>query len=403
MLRDTLFIMRKDMKMMLMAKETLLWVFVMPIVFFYFIGTVTGGMSGGTQVVEQLALQEGENAGFLAEQLKQRLADQDYTLVTPGPVKYRQYSRRLAIPTAFTDSVLAGRPVELVYANESTEFAGDYHDIRMGRAVYTLLADLVVSSELGQPPTAESLAQLNQMPRPLQLEVNPAGERRHIPSGYEQTIPGTMVMFVLLVMGTSGAILLVIERKRGLLRRLAYTPISRTSIVLGKWAGKFCVGVVQIVFAMLAGTLLFKMNWGPDLFWVVLVMLVYGTLMAALGMLLGNLAPSEGVATAIGVIAANVLAALGGCWWPIEVTAAWMQKLQLFLPTGWAMDAMHKLISFGAGPGSVVPHLVGMLLLTFVLVGLTVRLFRFEDASEVAPLIQLRPQRAGSATHRNAA
>jgi len=30
-----------------------------------------------------------------------------------------------------------------------------------------------------------------------------------------------------------------------------------------------------------------------------------------------------------------------------------MQKLQLVLPTGWAMDALHKLISFGYGPGSV--------------------------------------------------
>jgi ABC-type Na+ efflux pump permease subunit len=297
----------------------------------------------------------------------------------------------MAIPAAFTDSVLAGRPVALVYANESTDFAGDYHDIRMGRAVYTLLADLVVSGELVKPPTAENLSRLNQMPRALQLEVAPAGERQHVPTGYEQTIPGTMVMFVLLVMCTSGAILLVIERKRGLLRRLAYTPISRTSIVLGKWGGKFSVGIVQIVFAMLAGTLLFKMDWGPDLGWVIVIMLVYGALMAALGMLLGNLATSEGVAAAIGVISANVLAALGGCWWPIEITAAWMQKLQLFLPTGWAMDAMHKLISFGAGPASIMPHLVGMVLLTIFLVMLTVRVFRYEDATEIAPLINIRP------------
>ena len=34
-----------------------------------------------------------------------------------------------------------------------------------------------------------------------------------------------MVMFTVLVLGTSGAILLVIERRQGLLRRLAYAPI----------------------------------------------------------------------------------------------------------------------------------------------------------------------------------
>ena len=55
-----------------------------------------------------------------------------------------------------------------------------------------------------------------------------------------------------------------------------------------------------------------------------------------------------------------------------------MQNLQLFLPTGWAMNALHKLISFAAGPASVAPHVVGMIAATAVLVALSVRVFRFE-------------------------
>jgi len=55
MFRHILFVARKDLKYMLRAKETLLWVFLMPIVFFYFIGrspgvlpaAVPGGLSGG--------------------------------------------------------------------------------------------------------------------------------------------------------------------------------------------------------------------------------------------------------------------------------------------------------------------------------------------------------------------
>ena len=38
---------------------------------------------------------------------------------------------------------------------------------------------------------------------------------------------------------------------------------------------------------------------------------------------------TEGQAVGIGVLATNVLAALGGCWWPIEITPAWMQTLAL--------------------------------------------------------------------------
>ena len=129
---------------------------------------------------------------------------------------------------------------------------------------------------------------------------------------------------------------------------------------------------------MIAGTVLFKMNWGPSLGWVIVVMLFYGAMMAALGIVLGSVVRTEGQAVGIGVVSANVLAALGGCWWPIEITPEWMQKLQLALPTGWAMDSLHHLISFGDGPASVLPHLLAMLVATIVLVGVGVRVFRFQ-------------------------
>ena len=42
--RGAFFIAAADLRMMLRQRETLLWVFLMPIVFFYFIGTVTGAV-----------------------------------------------------------------------------------------------------------------------------------------------------------------------------------------------------------------------------------------------------------------------------------------------------------------------------------------------------------------------
>jgi hypothetical protein len=39
-----------------------------------------------------------------------------------------------------------------------------------------------------------------------------------------------------------------------------------------------------------------------------------------------------------------------------KITPLWAQKLALFLPTGWAMDALHKLVNFGAPPTAVIPH-----------------------------------------------
>jgi ABC-type multidrug transport system permease subunit len=71
------------------------------------------------------------------------------------------------------------------------------------------------------------------------------------------------------------------------------------------------------------------------------------------------------------------LAALGGCWWPIEITPGWMQRLALFLPTGWAMGALHQLISFGAAATVAVPHVLGLAALSLLLGVVSVRAFRF--------------------------
>ncbi len=379
MIKDILFLAIKDVRHMLRERETLMWVFFMPIVFFFFIGTVIGGHSSGGNQKDYLAVKTGANPGFLVDQLERRLEDRDFAIARPETDSlFARYSRQLSLPAGFTDSILAGSPVKVQFRHRTTDLASDYDELRVSRAIYTVLADLIVTTDMGRQPTAQNLDSLNAMPRALSLEVISAGNRKTPPQGFEQAIPGILVMFILLVMATSGAILLVVERRQGLLRRLACTPIDRTSVVLGKWVGKMMLGVVQIVFAMLAGTILFKMDWGPNLGMVIVVLLVYGALMATLGILLGSLARTEGQAAGIGVVSANVLAALGGCWWPIEITPEWMQKLQLFLPTGWAMDALHKLISFAGDPVSVMPHLIGMLVLTCILVILSVKIFRYQ-------------------------
>ena len=186
-----------------------------------------------------------------------------------------------------------------------------------------------------------------------------------------------MVMFTLLAMLTTGATLIVIERKQGLLRRLASAPISRAGVVLGKWGGRMGLGLIQASYAMLVGTLMFGMDWGPDLAMVFAVVVAWAAVCASLGLLLGSLARTEGQAVGIGVLAANVLAALGGCWWPVEVAPAWMQKIAGFLPTGWTMGALHQLISFRAGAASALVPLVTLAVAAWVFGWMAARRFRF--------------------------
>jgi len=378
MLRDALYLARMECGYLLTRRETVAWTFVMPVVFFYFIGTITGHNSSSA-TRDPLAISAASNAGFLADQLTQRLTADDYRVIrTHSPEEFLSYGRRLEVPAGFTDSVLAGHPMKVRFTRTGDDLDTSYDQVRVARAVYALLADLASIRASGADPTPERFSELAAAPRKLTLDVHSAGQRVEAPTGFEQSVPGILVMFTMVVLFTSGAVTLTIERNTGILRRLASSPMSRGAVVLGKWGARMAVGAIQIAFAMLAGRILFHVHWGPNLAMVILILLAYGALAASMAMLLGNFGRTEGQVIGLGVILSNVMAGLGGCWWPIEVTPPWAQKAAVFLPTGLTMNALHKLVNFGASPAAVVPHLVALTLAAALALYALSRTFRFQ-------------------------
>ncbi len=383
-MKEILFIAWNDAKFQLRQGSTLVWVFVMPPIFFYFIGTVTGGFSSGISGGQATPITVvAEAPGFLQEQIDLRLRDNDFEpewvaaiTVAEGEKAPR---RTLTIGPNLSAQVIAGEQVALSFETRASALSREFEVIRIQRSLYTALADIIVAdTSSGEELTAADLIVLNKKPRVWQLDVSSAGKRQNIPSGFEQSIPGILVMFTLLVLLTSGGSMLVLERKQGLLRRLASAPISKSEVVSGKWGGRMVVAALQVTAALLFGTFLFKMPWGPDFAMVLVILAAWAGFCASAGLLLGSIAKTEGQAGGLGVLAANALAALGGCWWPIEVTPQWMQMVHKGMPTGWAMDALHKLISFQSGAASALPQLAILLVATFVIATLAVKRFQYE-------------------------
>lgn len=380
-MRNILFIAWSDLRYQLRQGSTLLWVVVMPPIFFYFIGTVTGGFSSGVSGGQATPLVvEAPAAGYLRAQIDLRLRDNDFEPKWVDRVDAANPPARvLRLTPKLSEAVSADEQVTAEYDTRANALSREFEIIRIQRSLYTVVADIVVAdanSNVGL--NATELESLNAEPRVWQLAVSPAGERLEIPSGFEQAVPGILVMFTLLVLLTSGGTLLVTERKQGLLRRLASAPISRTEVVAGKWFGRMVLAIVQVSVALAFGTFIFNMNWGPDIGMVMLVLFAWGGFCATAGLWLGSVASTEAQASGLGVLAANALAALGGCWWPIEVTPPWMQGLQNLMPTGWTMDALHKLVSFQAGAASAVSEVMILVVASLIVAVMAVRRFRYE-------------------------
>jgi len=386
-LRDTLFIARTDLVQLLRQRESLLWLIVMPVLFMYFIGTVTSGFgrSSGDRRDAITLRTSDRDAGFVVDELVRRLEAQRYVVRRAttdeafGKATRRlRFERQAGATGTVTDEVLAGRPVRLVLEAGDDPMGGRYHEVRVSRAAYGLVADLAVIRLEGRTPSGSAAQEVAGRPRALRLAVRTAGRRVVPPSGFSQAVPGIMVMFTMLVLLTGGAATLVAEREAGLLRRLASAPISRGSVVTGKWLARLGMGIAQLGVAATVGTVAFGMAWGGSAPMVAAVLLAWAAFNASLALLLANLARSVAQMAGLGVMATMALAALGGCWWPIEVAPAWMQTLALALPTGWTMDALHQLVNFGDPAASAWPHLAALVASALVIGWAGVRSFRYQ-------------------------
>ena len=90
----------------------------------------------------------------------------------------------------------------------------------------------------------------------------------------------------------------------------------------------------------------------------------------------GSLTAAEDRVTGICVLASLLMAALGGCWWPLEMGPPALKTIALCTPTGWALQALHQLISFGSGLGAVVKPLAVLLAFGTAANMLAARFFR---------------------------
>jgi len=382
------FIAQKDFLYALKDKSVLVWLFIMPLVFFAFIGSTTQGFSGGSGSKSTLAVwYEGDQQDPVFQQIQYRLEAEDYMLrvFNQEQTLYKEkwtfddYDRRLWIPAGLQEQLADGTQVEIRYQIKSDGMGGDFHQFKVNKAIYQTLGDLLVLKKINPSDWQQfEFGSVNDMPRMIELDISKAGDQQDIPNGYEQAVPGILVMFIMMIALTSGSMALFQERKTGVLRRLSAAPISRRQLIFGKWLGKWLLTICQLIYGMIMGALLFKIHWGEHWLMIFVLLMSWSAACAGFSIFMGSVAKNEGQISGIPVIVSMLLAALGGCWWPIEVAPEWMQQLAMFLPTGWVMDALHQLMYFGGTIADVLLHQLALYALALVALLLAFTKFNYE-------------------------
>lgn len=369
-MRNLVSIARHDLRLVLQDRSAVMWMIIMPVAFATFFGLVMGGGGGQPADAKVRLTVVDRDGGFLARALIEELASDRLDLVELAPTEAAEAPekvRTLVIPEGFTADIVGGEKTTLRLEREpdTSSEAAAVAQARIVAAIARLIGRLVeIASQEGLDLDEGVFATTGRAEDLVRLSSSFAGEARVVPSGFAQSIPGNVVMFVMLVALTYGAASISGERSGGQLRRLATAPVTRGEIVFGKIAGRFVTAGVQItvlVLVAVAAKHLLGIHVGDDLLGMWMVLLVYAACVAPLGVMVGAWIRDPDRAASIGVLITMVMAAFGGCWWPLEFVPRNLQRVALALPTGWAMKALHQVVSFGRGVGDVTLELGALL------------------------------------------
>jgi len=387
-MRAVTAIARHDLRLVLSDKGAVMWLFLLPVVFATFFGLVMGGGSDPSDTRARLTVVDADG-GPVARLLLEELANERLDLKYVEPEAKEATAdkiRTLVLSPGFSASVLAGEAatIRLEKDPETSAEAALVAQARIVSAIAAVLGRLVEAQgglDQGFPISAERLIALEPRRDLIVVESRFAGEAQKPPTGFAQSIPGNTVMFVMLVALTYGAATISGERRGGQLHRLATTPVSRGEIVTGKVVGRLVIASLQITVLMGVGliasrTLGILIGDHPFATWVVL--LIYALAVAPLGVAFGAWFTEPDRAASIGVITTMVMAAFGGCWWPLEIVSEPLRNLSLVFPTGWAMRALHGTISFGRGLDGVLVPLAVLLGFSLVFSVIAVKSLRIE-------------------------
>lgn len=363
-----------DLKLTYKDKMFLFWLLVFPLIFIFIFGLAFRDMSTGDSQVTLNILDKDKS--FLSKTFIEELVTEKYAVKVFEKDEEKLF-RTLVIPEGFSKSVFSGEKVELKLEQEqgnSLEAMQTAYS-HVLKAIIKILAKIVMVSPESPADFEEKLPQLN-WERRIILRTELGGELKTIPSGYTHSVPGSTVVFLLFTVMMYGGVNLLEERRKGQLERIYLSPATFGSIIGGKWLGRIIIGMSQIFILFVLGKYLFGIYLGPSLPALFLTSLFFCATVAGMSMLFGSIIKKEEILIVFNILFVNLMAALGGCWWPIELVPKGMKTAGMIFPSGWIMDAYSKLIFYGYGLETILLNMAVLAGFTVLFLFLAIKFFK---------------------------
>ncbi len=356
---------RLELTLAIRDRGSLAWSLIAPVAMAWIFGTMFGG--GGAPGPTQVAIDAGANPAAVSTRMASLLESRGLVVdstATGGAV-------RVELPDSLLTK-LRGRTDVVVRVHKGD--AGDRRvqevSARVREAMFRIAfaaADLAQAATAAGTPDAAGPADV------IVVTTRPLGAPPRPPGGPEHTLPAMLVMFIMFQLTTFFLVLWVDDLSSGKTRRIAMSPTRMRDILLAQIVARLVWGALQVAIILGMGSVILGVRLDVQPLQMAAVLLAYMLAAASLGMLLASFFRSIDKANAVGVIVSLVMAALGGCWWPLEIVPGPMRKLALLFPTGEIMDALGGMTAKGPSAPFPTSNVLVLLVMACVMMPIAAR------------------------------
>lgn len=286
-----------------------------------------------------------------------------------------EISSGILLPENFTSSLMDATSMQAnlkIYGDGGSTLApGIVHQIVDGfltileanririQTTMTVMAENQVNPETMQ----QVLAKITTNPETLHpITFNKQIETGKREINFTQYYAAAMAVMFLLFTGNMGIFSILEERTHKTILRLKTGHLNKFSLLFGKFLLVQILGIAQLTVLILFTRLALKVEWSTSITGLIYITLASTTAISALAIFIAAITNSEKSANAINWIAIQVLAFLGGSYFPIQSMPPFFQTISKLTVNGRALQGYLTLME-GGHLRDVLPH--GLVLFGF--------------------------------------
>jgi ABC-type Na+ efflux pump permease subunit len=359
-----------ELVLALRDRGSVIWSLIAPIAMAWIFGAMTGG--GGPPAPTRVSIDAGDNPAVVAE-----------FVAAVYEANGAQVDSTAKIVVELPDSLLAklrdSEPVTArIHKGDASDLTAQSVSARARDALYRMAFQrprMEAAQRAGvhyQPPVGDA---------PLALAVHTLGAAPRVATGAAHTLPAMLVMFTMFQLTTFFLGMWVEDLKSGKTKRITMSPTRTRDILVAQIVARLLWSTLQVAIILGLGSMILGVHLDVAPLQLGVLLVAYMLAAASLGMLMASFFRSTEKANAIGVIASLVMAALGGCWWPLELVSEPMRRIALIFPTGQTMAAFGEMTALGPAAPFPISNVVVLLAMAAIMLPIAARRMRIQMTS----------------------